>query len=423
MSSSTALKPRCCPYATSICETRDAVSPQNWWTRIANKAAGNIPRYSQGQRTTFSSKTVLRTWIMMSLYVVCAFSTADPRHFPTFLFQDPCYDPDGDPVKCEPEFVNPVFQLPLKVSETCGHPKPSVLCRSVEKDGAPSRLCELCQNVGASSHPVRYLTDLHNPNNVTCWYSNKLPLNERGERRNVTLIIPLRKMYDISYIVLRFCTSRPETMIIYKSKDHGKTWIPYQYYSKRCRQMFNMTPRPPNSKLADFEAICTDVNSDHLPYMNGDVSFYIKDSKTVLGNPSLEAKMQNWSAATDIKIVLMNVYDNDPKSFGISSHTRDQDVMLKAYLPNINSGSGRLYRTDSNSAVSSGLFYGISDIRMGARCTCHGHGSECVYVKGKLSCVCKHYTEGPDCQRCKPFHSDRPWMAATETNANECVGR
>ena len=67
-------------------------------------------------------------------------------------------------------------------------------------------------------------------------------------------------------------------------------------------------------------------------------------------------------------------------------------------------------------------FYAAGDFQVGGRCKCNGHASRCLKDKeGKLVCDCKHNTEGPECDRCKPFHYDRPWQRANAREANECL--
>ncbi len=43
--------------------------------------------------------------------------------------------------------------------------------------------------------------------------------------------------------------------------------------------------------------------------------------------------------------------------------------------------------------------------------------------EGKYQCDCKHNTAGLECERCLPFHYDRPWARATPRDANECIGK
>ncbi|KAE8742316.1 hypothetical protein FOCC_FOCC012116, partial [Frankliniella occidentalis] len=70
--------------------------------------------------------------------------------------------------------------------------------------------------------------------------------------------------------------------------------------------------------------------------------------------------------------------------------------------------------------------YAVSDFAVGGRCKCNGHASRCTTTggqggqPGQLTCECRHNTAGRECERCKPFHFDRPWARATAKDANEC---
>uniref|UniRef100_A0A915DTU0 Netrin-1 n=1 Tax=Ditylenchus dipsaci TaxID=166011 RepID=A0A915DTU0_9BILA len=67
-------------------------------------------------------------------------------------------------------------------------------------------------------------------------------------------------------------------------------------------------------------------------------------------------------------------------------------------------------------------FYSLAELAVGGRCKCNGHGSRCIFDKfGRYSCDCKHNTAGVDCEKCKPFHYDRPWARATGEDAHACV--
>uniref|UniRef100_A0A182N0W6 Laminin N-terminal domain-containing protein n=1 Tax=Anopheles dirus TaxID=7168 RepID=A0A182N0W6_9DIPT len=66
--------------------------------------------------------------------------------------------------------------------------------------------------------------------------------------------------------------------------------------------------------------------------------------------------------------------------------------------------------------------YAVSDFAVGGRCKCNGHAFRCLPLgkDAEVSCDCKHNTAGRDCERCKPFHFDRPWGRANARDANEC---
>lgn len=103
---------------------------------------------------------------------------------------------------------------------------------------------------------------------------------------------------------------------------------------------------------------------------------------------------QQWVTATDILISLDRLNSFGDEVFG------DAQV-LKSY------------------------FNAIADIAVGARCKCNGHASKCVEstgINGERTrvCECKHFTDGPDCEKCLPFYNDVPWGRATAKNVHEC---
>ena len=61
------------------------------------------------------------------------------------------------------------------------------------------------------------------------------------------------------------------------------------------------------------------------------------------------------------------------------------------------------------------------------RCQCNGHANQCIKVEEEdsnysttMKCLCKHGTDGPNCEKCLDDHWDMPWRRATQENANEC---
>ena len=63
------------------------------------------------------------------------------------------------------------------------------------------------------SNGPQFLTDLHNPNNVTCWRSDFV---NSDSAENVTLTVSLKKKYELTYVSLHFCHAKPHSMAIYK---------------------------------------------------------------------------------------------------------------------------------------------------------------------------------------------------------------
>ncbi|XP_078691251.1 netrin-1-like isoform X1 [Branchiostoma floridae x Branchiostoma belcheri] len=310
---------------------------------------------------------------------------------------DPCYDENGKPRRCIPDFVNAAFGKEVKASSTCGTPA-SRYCTLTgnsadaaaagggESSAERARVCHVCDStVPKRQHPPSYLTDLHNPNNVTCWQSE--PYIQYPT--NVTLMLSLGKKFELTYVTLQFCSLRPESMIIYKSMDYGKSWVPYQFYSTQCKKTYQKPNRALITRANEQEAICTDAHSDIEPLTGGRVAFSTLEGRPSAFNFDNSPVLQDWVTATDIKVVF-----NRLNTLGDEAEEASRDS----------------------------YYYAVSDFAVGGRCKCNGHASKCVHDReGRLACDCKHNTAGDECDHCKPFHYDRPWQRATARDANECI--
>ncbi|KAG9470480.1 hypothetical protein GDO78_017668 [Eleutherodactylus coqui] len=301
---------------------------------------------------------------------------------------DPCYDENGNPRRCIPDFVNSAFGKEVKVSSTCGK-NPSRYCVVTEKGEDRFRNCHFCNaSDPKKAHPPSFLTDLNNPHNLTCWQSE----NYIQYPHNVTLTLSLGKKFEVTYVSLQFCSPRPESMAIFKSMDYGKSWVPFQFYSTQCKKMYNKPNKAVITKQNEQEAICTDSHTDMHPLSGGLIAFSTLDGRPSAHDFDNSPVLQDWVTATDIKVVFSRLH-----TFG-DENEDDSELARDSY------------------------FYAVSDLQVGGRCKCNGHASRCVKDRDdNLVCDCKHNTAGPECDRCKPFHYDRPWQRATAREANECV--
>ncbi|XP_078480346.1 laminin subunit gamma-3-like, partial [Lampetra planeri] len=317
---------------------------------------------------------------------------------------DSCYDEDGAVHRCMPKFENVAFNQTVEVSNVCGSP-PEDFCMQT----GSTRSCHRCDwSHPDLSHNASLLTDFHR-NDEPTWQSFVSVLVsgtvsllcsvcDKKQSSSMSDIVDVfvscmkrRKAFEITYVRLKFYTSRPESFAIYKRTEVDGPWLPYQFYSASCRKTYRKDPkdyiRPGDDERT---ALCTDEFSDISPLTGGNVAFSTLEGRPSAYNFDQSPLLQEWVTATDLLISLDRL-----NTFG-DEFFKDTKV-LRSY------------------------FYAISDFSVGGRCKCNGHASDCVEGEhGGLVCACQHHTAGDDCQKCHPFYQDRPWARATGDSANEC---
>lgn len=417
---------------------------------------------------------------------------------------DPCYDEDR-PKRCVPDFVNAAFGAPVKASSTCGEKKPSFFCDTVTSNdlsgvaksysakGGVSGSCQTCDGKNSKyKFAAAALTDLNNPNNVTCWRSEPITVLEgpagggggygiQSRLDNVSLTLSFGKKFELTYISLQFCprSPKPDSIAIYKSSDYGFTWRPFQYYSSNCRRVYGLPNRATITKSNEQDARCSDfLRHDGNSQSGGRIAFSVLDGRPSASDYENSATLQDWNTATDVRIVFNRMYPPGEGEYGFGSQgpsavrannlrrlrklnkqkrniaidrddadneygeedddledTEDalaapesnnilEDLPLLTTFPSTSTSTATATSTGPEIlAVPKQYHYAVSDLAVGGRCKCNGHGSKCVTGEdGQLTCECKHNTAGKDCERCKPFFFDRPWGRATTRDVNECKG-
>ncbi|XP_039763394.1 laminin subunit gamma-1 [Pararge aegeria] len=293
-----------------------------------------------------------------------------------------CYNNEGQPQKCVPEFQNAAYNQQMEATNTCGENGVMMYCIQTSA-GTSTRSCDYCQPGQFSSY---YLTDLHyEQDNQTWWQSETMKeINPINTITHVNLTLHLGKAYDITYVRLVFYSPRPQSFAIYKKASADSDWEPYQYFSASCRDTYGVSDQRAAEIGAETKPLCTSEYSDISPLSGGNVLF-----STLEGRPSAytfdsSPELQEWVTATDLRISLDRFNTFGDEIF--------QDThVLQSY------------------------WYAIADVAVGARCKCNGHAAKC-----DTKCRCEHNTEGSECERCLDYYNDAPWGRASHTNVHEC---
>ncbi|XP_060517066.1 laminin subunit alpha-1 [Cylas formicarius] len=291
-----------------------------------------------------------------------------------------------------PSVFNLATKAVISANATCGISGREEFCRLSDTGKTRCGICDDFSPDLGKRHPINFAIDGSN----RWWQSPALFYGPEYEY--VTVTVDLKKVYQISYVILKSGNSpRPGTWILEKSLD-GERFEAWQYFArsdKECSDRFGvLATKGKPYYLSDTEVICTSFFSRLTPLENGEVH-----TSLIQGRPGANdttPELLEFTKARYVRFRLMGLRGTqDPLPKWLS-----QDIWR-----------------------SKKLFYSIRDITIGGQCVCNGHAENCRHnvASGHPECECLHHTCGPNCDKCCALYNQRQWLPGSARDAKKCL--
>ncbi|XP_011495348.1 PREDICTED: laminin subunit alpha [Ceratosolen solmsi marchali] len=312
---------------------------------------------------------------------------------------------------CQAEILTPPsFNLAegkeIVASATCGVESagPELYCQlvgansdqeaNINQNIIQGQQCDYCDpNDSEKRHPPEYAVD-----GMETWWQSP-PLSRGKKYEEVNLTINLGQEFHVAYVYVRMGNSpRPGLWILEKSKDYGKSWSPWQYFSDSesdCMTYFGIDSHTPITR--DDSVICTTEYSKLVPLEGGEIPISILNSRPSAKHYFNSTVLQEWTRATNVRFRFLKTKN----LLGHLMSVRRQDP-----------------------TVTRRYFYSIKDISIGGRCMCNGHADTCdsldPNLPNKFFCRCQHNTCGPQCATCCKGFEQKKWRQSTYSKKFVC---
>ncbi|CAK9798131.1 Laminin subunit alpha [Anthophora quadrimaculata] len=303
-----------------------------------------------------------------------------------------------------PPYFNLAEGKEIIASATCGvdTPGPELYCKLVGANAdqhedinlIQGQVCDYCDADNPEKrHPPEYAVD-----GMETWWQSP-PLSRGMKYNEVNLTINLGQEFHVAYLYVKMANSpRPGLWALEKSKDYGKTWSPWQYFSDTandCLTYFGVDSYKPITR--DDSVICTTEYSQIVPLEGGEIPISILNNRPSAKHYFNSTLLQEWTRATNVRFRFLRT---------------------KNLLGHLMS----LVREDPT--VTRRYFYSIKDISIGGRCMCNGHADTCDILDPKLPkklvCRCQHNTCGPQCATCCKGFEQKKWRQSTAFKKFTC---
>ncbi|KAM9497011.1 laminin subunit beta-4 [Clarias gariepinus] len=336
----------------------------------------------------FTAKaTMVRRWMSAVLLLLLVV----PAHLQEECERSSCHPTLGDLM------VGRAAQL--SASSTCGLNGPQNYCilGYLEEE----QKCFTCNSRSPynrynnpNSHQIENIITTFEPERKMKWWQS-----ENGVHQ-VSIQLDLETMFQFSHLVMTFKSFRPAAMLVERSKDFGRTWKVFRYFSVDCAADFPRISSGPAEAIDDL--ICDSRYSGAEPSTDGEVVLKALDPNFHIENP-FDPIIQDLISMTNLRVNFTRLL------------TLGDDLL------------GRKKRNPQDK-----YYYALYEMVVRGSCFCNGHASQCMPVYNTRGdalnepgmvhgrCVCLHNTMGNNCEKCQDFYNDAPWRPAGSTDPHVC---